>query len=140
MSQFTHTQIAAIPSAALIDPIVVSAADPKTMLKLLRRTEQRGDCRVWTGGRATQGRYGILGHAGKIMLAHRLAFAAFFGELPEGSLKHESQSVEIHHRCHDRLCLNPHHLEAITRKQHNERHRGAQRSLESMTPLTSTIQ
>lgn len=139
MNTSTHSSASSI-NPAFIDSIVVSAADPDTMAKLFSRTEQHGDCRVWTGGRATQGRYGILGHRGKIVLAHRLAFAAYYGELPDGSLKHESSSIEVHHTCNDRLCLNPNHLEAVTRRQHSERHRGSRRKLKDMTPLTEVVQ
>ncbi|MDO8389701.1 MAG: HNH endonuclease signature motif containing protein [Actinomycetota bacterium] len=42
------------------------------------------------------------------MGAHRFAYAAFVGDIPEG--------MEIDHTCRDRGCVNPEHLELVTRQ------------------------
>ncbi len=63
-----------------------------------------------------------------MVYAHRLAFLAAYGAIPEGSIKHESLSFEIHHTCQNRLCLGaPTHLVAITRNLHAEAHRRSTR-------------
>jgi hypothetical protein len=43
-------------------------------------------------------------------LAHRVAYQHGVGEIPAGH--------EIHHRCQNRRCVNPAHLEAVTRRTH----------------------
>jgi hypothetical protein len=122
-----------MPSIAIIPPplasdaltIVSNAADPTRMRTLLARTvlESSTGCRIWTGGRATQGRYGIVWDGTRPILAHRAAYEASFGQLPAGSLRHESNSSEVHHSCANRLCINPAHLELVTRSQHAAAHR-----------------
>lgn len=47
----------------------------------------------------------------KPMLAHRFSYALHDGELLRG--------YELHHKCEVRCCVNPDHLEQITRKEHN---------------------
>jgi hypothetical protein len=45
--------------------------------------------------------------------AHRIAYAAFVGPIPDG--------FEIDHLCNVRLCCNPAHLEAVTKEENNRR-------------------
>ena len=52
------------------------------------------------------------GHASwkrKQIKAHRLAYFAFVGEVPEGK--------ELDHLCRERKCCNPEHLEPVTRRE-----------------------
>lgn len=44
--------------------------------------------------------------SGVSMRAHRLAYEAFWGPIPEG--------LQIDHLCRVRACVNPYHLEAVT--------------------------
>lgn len=47
--------------------------------------------------------------------AHRVAYETFFGKLSAGD--------QVHHLCYVRNCINPEHLVAVSRKDHNKIHR-----------------
>jgi len=76
-------------------------------------------CHIWQGevDNKGYGRFDLylkdLGHAG--VKAHRFAFAYEFGfdALPAGAMGGEGRKV-LNHLCHNRLCVNPYHLEVIT--------------------------
>jgi len=55
------------------------------------------------------GRLWIKGQ-GKVGLAHRAIFIEKFGNIPKG--------LEVHHICHNKLCLNVEHMVLMTRTQH----------------------
>lgn len=61
-------------------------------------------CWIWEGARFYNG-YGVFDH----QLAHRFAYEIFIGRIPEGK--------EINHTCFTRACVNPHHLEIVTRRE-----------------------
>lgn len=71
-----------------------------------------GDCWIWRGGRHVDG-YGWLRYHGRLYAAHRLAFMLTHGALPPPPLI-------IRHRCDNRPCCNPDHLEVGTHKQNAE--------------------
>jgi len=52
------------------------------------------------------GGYGAFGNG---LMAHLVSFRAAHGEMPEGR--------ECGHKCHTNACINPRHLEPVTRKQ-----------------------
>jgi hypothetical protein len=66
-----------------------------------------GECWEWTGSISTNG-YGQITYNRKAWKAHRLSYAAFSGTVPEGK--------EIDHLCRNRRCVNPQHLEAVSKK------------------------
>ncbi|MBL3699271.1 HNH endonuclease signature motif containing protein [Leucobacter luti] len=75
-----------------------------------------GGCWLWDG-HLRKG-YGAFRVSGKAMPAHRFAFAARNGRIPEGLL--------IDHICRTRSCVRPSHLRLATTKQ-NAENRGAVR-------------
>lgn len=58
-------------------------------------------CWLWLAGTNASG-YGIINHGSKSVLAHRLSWTAFVGQIPEG--------MHVLHRCDTRPCVNPAHL------------------------------
>jgi hypothetical protein len=76
-------------------------------------------CHIWQGPKDYKGygRYGIyIKDLGTFSVkAHRFAFAHEFGfdALPVGAMGGEGRKV-LNHLCHNRLCVNPYHLEVIT--------------------------
>lgn len=67
--------------------------------------DRTGECWDWTASRNSKG-YGLISFDGRLHLAHRIAYMWTKGEIPEG--------YQIDHRCFNRRCVNPDHLEAVT--------------------------
>lgn len=71
-------------------------------------------CWRWTGARMSAG-YGIfrVGHGLAPVLAHRFSFELENGPIPKDR--------EIDHLCRNRLCVNPAHLDLVTRRENQRR-------------------
>lgn len=65
-------------------------------------------CWLWMGYLTPKG-YGHTRHRGRMTFAHRIAYEAVNGPIPEG--------LEIDHRCRVRNCVNPSHLDAVTHRE-----------------------
>jgi hypothetical protein len=86
--------------------------------KKVDKTDSNG-CWIWTGSlRNKRDGYGVIALPGlpvRYKMAHRIAYELVKGPIPEG--------MEIHHKCRVRACVNPDHLEPLSREDNN-RHRG----------------
>jgi hypothetical protein len=71
------------------------------------------DCWNWMGTINKNTGYGKKTVNGKAELAHRWVYQQFLGPIPEGMV--------INHKCSNRRCVNPHHLE-VTDQAGNCRH------------------
>lgn len=73
--------------------------------------EPNTGCWLWTGALGGGG-YGAIGAGGKRggrRTAHRVAYELYRGPIPAG--------LELDHLCRTRCCVNPWHLEPVTRRE-----------------------
>lgn len=67
-------------------------------------------CWEWQLTTNTEG-YGNCWYEGRLQPAHRVAYKLLIGEIPEWA-------DDLHHKCENRRCVNPGHLEPITTQKH----------------------
>ena len=68
-------------------------------------------CWEWTAAKYIG--YGRFWNQGRMVLAHRFSYQLFGGVIPEW--------LEIDHLCRNRKCVNPSHLEVVTRRENVKR-------------------
>jgi hypothetical protein len=67
-------------------------------------------CWIWPGSLNVRTGYGQIHVGGKVLRVYRLLYRVLVADPTPG--------LELHHRCEDRACANPHHLEEIARGPH----------------------
>jgi hypothetical protein len=77
--------------------------------------DEETGCWVWQGPR--WGKYGRAWREGRNFMSHRWYWERRHGPVPEG--------LELDHLCRNTLCVNPDHLEAVTRETNIRRSRVA---------------
>ncbi len=75
--------------------------------RLLKHVNKTDTCWVWTGCTRKDG-YGVISVKGTAHSSHRFSYELFVGPIPEG--------MTIHHKCANRLCCNPDHLDPATNR------------------------
>lgn len=88
------------------------------LLQFVDKTSDEGGCWLWTGTR-NRGGYGDFRMPEGPRRAHRLAYENLVGPIPEG--------LELDHLCRVRNCVNPQHLEPVTRSENARRQHQARR-------------
>ena len=69
-------------------------------------------CWFWLGAKGAAG-YGNLKYKQRTIPAHRAAYETFVGPIPEG--------LHIDHLCRQPGCINPEHLEPVTKRENERR-------------------
>ena len=88
-------------------------ADPAERFWKFVEKQPSGACWHWTGSISPSG-YGRFGlRRGTMVQAHRFAYEALVGPIPEG--------LDLDHLCRVRNCVNPEHLEPVSRAENLRR-------------------
>lgn len=83
--------------------------------RILSKCVKHGECWLWTGPTSGSGRgggYGRTHHEGKTVSVHRTVYILCYGPIPP--------KKQIDHKCCNRLCCNPHHLQRVTHKSNQK--------------------
>lgn len=94
--------------------------DPKAVARFMKKLEYMEDgCIEWTGFTTSKG-YGTFGihsehNPMNAVKAHRFSYALAYGfdKLPTGTDETQKRKV-IHHKCENKTCVNPAHLEIVS--------------------------
>lgn len=71
------------------------------------------DCWLWRGATTKRG-YGKVTVNYKTVAVHRFVYESLVGSIPSG--------LQIDHICGNKLCVNPHHLEAVSQRENIRRY------------------
>ena len=110
----------------MTDPTVDPAV--KFAERFWSKVEKSDGCWLWVAATVKTpdghryGRFHVSGR-GHWKLAHVVAYELAVGPVPPG--------FEIDHRCHQTLCMNPAHLQAVTHKENGENRAGPNRNNKS---------
>ena len=104
--------MSALPGPSRRAPRPVITELPETFARKVREST----CLVWVGATNSRG-YGVVIVNGHQELAHRVAYEAHFGPIPDGYV--------LDHLCRVRNCVRVEHLQPVTNAENSRRGRNA---------------
>lgn len=87
----------------------------------------RGPCMLWEGAQNSKGYGAVTNGHGSADLVHRRAWEEVNGPIPEG--------LTIDHLCRQKTCINPDHMEVVTRAENSRRGNAAVTHCKAGHPL-----
>jgi len=78
-----------------------------------RKFEKTSGCWIWKTGTNGKNGYGMFFDGARKVCAHRFSWELYRGPIPVG--------MEVDHLCKTRLCVNPDHMEVVTRAENIRR-------------------
>lgn len=91
------------------------------------RVQKTDTCWLWTGGKNTSG-YGQCSVGRGTQVAHRIVYEALVGPIPNG--------LTLDHLCRVRHCVNPAHMEPVTKGENTRRGKAAKTHCNRGHPLS----
>ena len=82
--------------------------DEPTLARFMAKVNKTETCWLWTASKVKNRGYGRFELNEKIVLTHRLSYLHHHGEIQRG--------LVVRHKCRNRHCVNPDHLELGTQK------------------------
>ena len=104
--------------------------DRAAVSRLIDLSEQFDECWIWTGPKNGSG-YGIFSYRGRNQSAHRVAYRLLVGEIPDG--------LQLDHLCRKRSCINPAHLEPVTRLENVRRGKRPKLTIEAAREIRQML-
>ncbi len=101
------------------EPLAFVSGHNRRMVDPLRRVVQAVGCWAWTGGHDRKG-YGRCQVNRRHTGAHRVVYEALIAPIPPG--------MTIDHLCLNTACVNPEHMEVVSRSENCRRQAVARRS------------
>ena len=98
-------------SEAILNKLEATPGRLRRFVASVEKSAGRDGCWIWTGALNSDG-YGSYMDG---IPVHRVAYRWFVGPVGEG--------FEIDHLCRNRACVNPHHMEPVTRTENMRRSR-----------------
>lgn len=104
----------AVQAAALaaVDRLI-AVGDARLPVRFWAKVSNAGGCWVWTGAKTNPGGYGKFNFEGSSWRAHRLSYERLVAAIPAGKV--------LDHLCRNPPCVNPAHLEPVTRRENTLR-------------------
>lgn len=90
--------------------------DQRLPARFWSKVDRAGECWQWTAATDRKG-YARYLHGGRNSVAHRVSYEHLVGPIPTGMV--------LDHRCRNRSCVRPDHLQAVTHQLNLENRKGA---------------
>lgn len=102
-----------------------------SLKKLVSLPENPNDCWEWMGSVNKKTGYGKKKFGGKTLLAHRWMYQILFGRIPDNTV--------INHKCQNRSCVNPYHLEVVSQADNCRHGDGSKLTIDQVSEIKKRL-